>query len=207
MAPARANLSFLQAALRERVVHARCVGPWVRASQAELPAVNVAKAYKSNLDDGGVVASTSRGSGHPDQIEEEIRLSLVPPSFDEVLARGSASNNLGIKLDTIIQHIRALREEDPLAKIVLFSAWTEALRLCCSVFEHSGIRYVTLDKAKKNQISAAQQFQSNPEVAVFVLHSQSQAAGLNLTAAKTIVMCVLSVLDTSAEELPGSNHF
>jgi E3 ubiquitin-protein ligase SHPRH len=140
------------------------------------------------MDANGVVAPVRTGQGDHEQIEEEIKMSLTPPELQTVIETGAATNKLGIKLDTVIAHIRSLREKDPQAKIVLFSAWTEALNLCCTVLDQADIRYAKLDKTRKNQMSSAQQFQHDPDIAVFILHAQSQAAGLNLTAAKTIIM-------------------
>ena len=53
----------------------------------------------------------------------------------------------------------------------------------------AGIGFVRLDKGKRSE--AVTKFANDPEAAVFILNAQSSAAGLNLIAAKTVILYVL----------------
>lgn len=85
---------------------------------------------------------------------------------------------------------RFIRRRHPDAKIVIFSTWTEALTLLMEALSRNGVRYIRLEgqtgKGKKE--SVVKRFQEDPDIAVFLLHTQSQAAGLNLTVARYVFL-------------------
>ena len=133
---------------------------------------------------------------------------LPPQEVEEiqqVKLRGSA---LGSKLDMIVRHILYLRKlhadaifdsdenasdtvtEDPYvelppseAKILVYSGWMYACDVLATAFAREKIGYVRLEGTSGN-ISAKRkeraviEFRENPDITVFILHAQSQAAGL-----------------------------
>ena len=110
---------------------------------------------------------------------------------------------VGVKIDTIVKHIVRLRTVASDAKVLLFSAWAAGLevrlctsfqklsddeQVCMAALAEAGIGFVRLDKGKRSE--AVTKFANDPEAAVFILNAQSSAAGLNLIAAKTVILYV-----------------
>lgn len=79
---------------------------------------------------------------------------------------------LGTKLDTVIRHIQMIRHEDPLAKVVLFSAWQPALDVIMRALELNSIGWIRLEGGKKS--NAAVDFATKAHITVFLLNSRSQ---------------------------------
>jgi len=84
--------------------------------------------------------------------------------------------------------VQAIKADDPDAKIVLFTAHLDALDFMRIALERNGISSIRLEGGKKNRTQAAQTFANDAGVSVFLLHTHSQAAGLNLTAASTVIL-------------------
>ena len=123
--------------------------------------------------------------------EEEIEL------IKDVALRGAA---LGSKLDFITKHVLHLREKHQRAidafysdeggmdrtdkppteaKILIYSGWQYACDVLAQALERERIGYVRLETpGKGRKESAVIDFKENPDIAVFILHAQSQAAGL-----------------------------
>ncbi|BGP35067.1 hypothetical protein JCM10296v2_006897 [Rhodotorula toruloides] len=110
-------------------------------------------------------------------------------SREKILEIQTASP-LSSKSDFVVKHVKYLRRRDPDAKVVIFSAWQEALSLLMEAFTRNGIKFVRLEgavgKGKKEGVVAT--FQNDPDVAAFFLHTRSQSAGLNLTAARYVFL-------------------
>lgn len=107
---------------------------------------------------------------------------------------------LGSKLDMITKHVLHLRDkhqrameafhasdhdgmtevESPAeAKILIYSGWQYACDVLAQALNRERIGYVRLETpGKGRKESAVMDFKENPDIAVFILHAQSQAAGL-----------------------------
>ncbi|KAM0786243.1 hypothetical protein ACM66B_007043 [Microbotryomycetes sp. NB124-2] len=113
--------------------------------------------------------------------------------LDEIDAVATAAP-FSSKSNFIVKHLRHIRSNDPTAKIVLFSAWQDSLDILCRAFSSNGIRFVRLEGSssasgtKLRKEESVRQFVENPDVAVFLLHTKSQSAGLNLTCAKFVFL-------------------
>ncbi|GAA5889557.1 hypothetical protein JCM5296_005984 [Sporobolomyces johnsonii] len=107
---------------------------------------------------------------------------------------------LSSKSDFIVKHVKLLRRRDPEAKIVIFSAWQDALQLLMEAFSRNGIQYVRLEGAsgKGKKEGVVKRFINDPDIAAFFLHTKSQSAGLTLTTAQ-YVMLVEPLLQPSLE--------
>ncbi|CEQ41752.1 SPOSA6832_03505 [Sporobolomyces salmonicolor] len=107
---------------------------------------------------------------------------------------------LSSKSDFIVKHVKLLRRRDPEAKIVIFSAWQDALQLLMEAFSRNGIQYVRLEGAsgKGKKEGVVKRFINDPDIAAFFLHTKSQSAGLTLTNAQ-YVMLVEPLLQPSLE--------
>ncbi|GAA6018304.1 hypothetical protein JCM10207_000797 [Rhodosporidiobolus poonsookiae] len=97
---------------------------------------------------------------------------------------------LSSKSDFIVKAIKTLRRKDVTAKVVIFSAWVEALNLLQEAFTRNGVKYVRLEGAngKGKKEGVVKRFAEDPDVAAFFLHTRSQSAGLNLTVARYVFL-------------------
>ncbi|GAA5899656.1 hypothetical protein JCM6882_001177 [Rhodosporidiobolus microsporus] len=117
-------------------------------------------------------------------------LSSLDPSELDLIRGVETAAPLSSKSNFIAQHIKLLRQRDPEAKVVIFSAWQQALDLLMEAFTRNGVKFVRLEgatgKGKKEGI--VKRFQEDPDVAAFFLHTRSQSAGLNLTVARYVFL-------------------
>ncbi|KAK4049943.1 hypothetical protein OIV83_003767 [Microbotryomycetes sp. JL201] len=109
--------------------------------------------------------------------------------FDEIDSVATAAP-FSSKSNFIVKHLRYIRSKDPTAKIVLFSAWQDSLDILCRAFSSNGIKFVRLEGSgnRLRKEEAVRQFVEDPDVAVFLLHTKSQSAGLNLTVARYVCL-------------------
>ncbi|GAA5866067.1 hypothetical protein JCM3774_000014 [Rhodotorula dairenensis] len=122
--------------------------------------------------------------------EEAPLLSEMDESMRDQIAAVETTTPLSSKSDFIVKHVKYIRRRDPDAKIVIFSNWQEALSLLMEAFSRNGVRYIRLEGAtgKGKKESVVKRFQDDPDIAVFLLHTKSQAAGLNLTVARYVFL-------------------
>lgn len=117
----------------------------------------------------------------------------IPNSLYNELMHQPLVRSYGIKIDTIVRHVKYLRAQDPTAQVVVFSQWAPMLKM--------------LDKALwENELGAvgignggAAKFRQDPGLACFLLHAKSEAAGLTLVNACHVFLC--EPLITTALEL------
>ncbi|OEG63447.1 SNF2-related protein [Halanaerobium congolense] len=88
--------------------------------------------------------------------------------------------------------LEALREliSDALSgghKIIVFSQFVKMLKLIRADFEQQGINYLYLDGSTRKRMEKVREFNSNPEVEVFLISLKAGGVGLNLTAADMVV--------------------
>lgn len=124
-------------------------------------------------------------------------------AIDAVPLQGAS---LGTKLDTIVKHVKLLRQRHQRAieqydiamaarnkeghpgnsvmeappteaKVLIYSAWQYACEVLAEAFSRERIKHVRLEGYGKKE-SAVLEFTGNPNCSVFILHAKSQAAGL-----------------------------
>lgn len=88
--------------------------------------------------------------------------------------------------------LEALREllSDALSgghKIIVFSQFVKMLKLIRDDLEQQGINYLYLDGSTRKRMEKVREFNSNPEVEVFLISLKAGGVGLNLTAADMVV--------------------
>lgn len=121
------------------------------------------------------------------EVEPESPLQVIQTEEAAAIARVGTVSPLSSKTDFLVKHVKLLRQRDPLAKIVLFSAFTEALAVVMQAFARNAIGFCRLEANGKKE-AVVQRFVEDPSVAVFLLHSRSQSAGLNLTCAQYVML-------------------
>ncbi|BGP51473.1 hypothetical protein JCM10450v2_007415 [Rhodotorula kratochvilovae] len=122
--------------------------------------------------------------------EEPRKLSEIDDVSMQKILEIQTAAPLSSKSDFITKHVKYLRRRDPDAKIVIFSAWQEALDLIMEAFKRNGIGFVRLEGAngKGKKEGVVKRFQDDPDIAAFFLHTRSQSAGLNLTVARYVFL-------------------
>jgi SNF2 family DNA or RNA helicase len=88
--------------------------------------------------------------------------------------------------------LEALREllADALSgghKIIVFSQFVKMLKLIRDDLEQQGINYLYLDGSTRKRMEKVREFNSNPEVEIFLISLKAGGVGLNLTAADMVV--------------------
>ena len=88
------------------------------------------------------------------------------------------------KLKELINLLQILIEEG--RKILIFSAFTEMLKLIEDAIQEEGYEYLKLTGQSKNRAEIVEKFQ-NGEAAIFLISLKAGGVGLNLTAADTVI--------------------
>ncbi|XP_062583569.1 E3 ubiquitin-protein ligase SHPRH-like [Saccostrea cucullata] len=111
----------------------------------------------------------------------------------ETRVQGSHST----KIIGIIRCLKQIKREDPGAKVLLFSSWTDILNILVQALEENEITFKTLFSGSKFQKNLAA-FKSDENITVLLLPIHSGANGLNLIEA-TYVLLVEPVLNPAQE--------
>ncbi|XP_061176865.1 E3 ubiquitin-protein ligase SHPRH-like [Saccostrea echinata] len=111
----------------------------------------------------------------------------------ETRVQGSHST----KIVGIIRCLKQIKREDPGAKVLLFSSWTDILNILVQALEENEITFKTLFSGSKFQKNLAA-FKSDENITVLLLPIHSGANGLNLIEA-TYVLLVEPVLNPAQE--------
>ncbi|KAF9965836.1 hypothetical protein BGZ70_003983 [Mortierella alpina] len=110
-------------------------------------------------------------------------MQLVP----DAIRRFTIQDGYGSKIDSIVRHIAYLTREDPETKCLVFSQWSNLLKLLGDSLNSNRIGFVKLDGSSVK--TAVKQFKEDPGKHVFMLHAKSQSAGLTLLSATHIFIC------------------
>ncbi|KAJ3320272.1 hypothetical protein HDV06_005416 [Boothiomyces sp. JEL0866] len=127
----------------------------------------------------------------------------VPTYSDQLLEKIQnipIKGSNGVKFDSILKHILMIKEESPMVKIICFSQWKEVLEIFANALQQNGIGHISLEgkgwdpvQGKKSNFmkrkgNSVIEFQTNPNVTVFMLNAKSQSSGLTLVSATHIFL-------------------
>ncbi|KAG1117106.1 hypothetical protein G6F42_013523 [Rhizopus arrhizus] len=152
-------------------------------------------------------ASSSSSSNHSEDGDESTLAAPLKPKKDEKIERliqeikkQQISSSQGAKIDSIIRHIKYIKEKSN-GKCVVFSQWTKVLTMLKTGLQANGIQCTNIDAgagsaASKNKVA---KFQQDPNMNVILLHARSQSSGLTLVAAHTAFI-VEPVINESLEK-------
>ncbi|KDN37235.1 hypothetical protein K437DRAFT_259885 [Tilletiaria anomala UBC 951] len=99
----------------------------------------------------------------------------------------SATGRFGSKMDLLVKHIQYIQRTTG-EKSVVFSSFTRGLDLVEQALRANAIRSVRLQGSGSVAGAAAQRFRTEPELGVFLLHSEGQSSGLNLLCASNVFL-------------------
>ncbi|KAF7356798.1 SNF2 family helicase [Mycena venus] len=109
-----------------------------------------------------------------------------PEMFREIQAMPSFGD-YGNKIQTLVRHLSYIRNVDPGAKSIVFSAWADSLFIVERALQENGILCLRIDQKRKG-IPAVKQFASSEDINVLLLHGERENAGLNITCASRVFL-------------------
>ncbi|KAF8196665.1 SNF2 family N-terminal domain-containing protein [Mycena galopus ATCC 62051] len=128
--------------------------------------------------------------GEPEPVPKsrrKINYNMIDPKiFGEIQAIPSFGD-YGNKIQTLVRHLSYIRESDPGAKIIVFSAWADSLFIVERALQENGILCLRIDQKSKG-IPAVKQFASSEDINVLLLHGERENAGLNITCASRVFL-------------------
>jgi hypothetical protein len=94
------------------------------------------------------------------------------------------------KLEFLIYKLRAIRANDPTAKVLVFSQFNQTLEWLQKILPEKGFSFRTLrgDMSMTQRKKALEDFQQDPPTTVFLLSMRAGAVGVNLTQANHVIL-------------------
>jgi len=89
------------------------------------------------------------------------------------------------KYEMLVELLQTLREGGH--KTVIFSQYTQMLKIMRSDLEQKGIKFAYLDGSSKNRLEVVKQFNEDPSIYVFLVSLKAGGTGLNLVGADTVI--------------------
>ncbi|MEM1445618.1 MAG: DEAD/DEAH box helicase [Planctomycetota bacterium] len=139
----------------------------------------------NQLDADGVTSGKSLGRSAFMVLEALLRLRQAachPQLIDK--AGINTKDAPSAKLDALMEMLAEIVEEGQ--KALVFSQFTSMLGLVKDRFEQQGVRYAYLDGQTRNRRQVVEEFQTDPDLSVFLISLKAGGVGLNLTAAEYV---------------------
>ncbi|MEM1097713.1 MAG: DEAD/DEAH box helicase [Planctomycetota bacterium] len=139
----------------------------------------------NQLDADGVTAGKSLGKSAFMVLEALLRLRQAachPALIDK--AGINSKDAPSAKLDALMEMLDEIVAEGQ--KALVFSQFTSMLGLVKDRFDKQGVRYAYLDGQTRNRRQVVEEFQTDPDLSVFLISLKAGGVGLNLTAAEYV---------------------
>jgi len=94
----------------------------------------------------------------------------------------------GTKISAIVRRMKSLLRENPDVKILLFSQWTEMLKIIESALIRNDIGCCLAKQSGRAFVHSIETFKSDPSISVLMMSVNSGANGLNLIEASHIIL-------------------
>jgi len=102
-----------------------------------------------------------------------------------IFAKEKAEMGDSAKYDMLLELLQTLIEGKH--KTVIFSQYTQMLKIMRNDLEQKGIRFAYLDGSSKNRLEVVKQFNEDPSIYVFLVSLKAGGTGLNLVGADTVI--------------------
>ncbi len=102
-----------------------------------------------------------------------------------IFAKEKAEDGDSAKYEMLLELLQTLVEGGH--KTVIFSQYTQMLKIMRQDFEERGIRFSYLDGSSKDRLHIVKEFNKNPEIKVFLVSLKAGGTGLNIVGADTVV--------------------
>ncbi|QDS67490.1 hypothetical protein FKW77_001194 [Venturia effusa] len=144
--------------------------------------LNLTVSPSSSQTESSTTAATTPGSSSM-TISSGIYSDMSSETMREIKSI-DLSSSYGTKIDTIARHLLWLRANDPGAKSIVFSQYSEFLSTLAVALTKFNIGHVSIRTAK-----GIDKFRSDPAKEVFLLDAKSDSSGLNLVNATHVFLC------------------
>lgn len=102
-----------------------------------------------------------------------------------IFAKEKPEEGDSAKYDMLLELLQTLMEGKH--KTVVFSQYTQMLKIMRDDLEQKGIRFAYLDGSSKNRLEVVKQFNEDPSIFVFLVSLKAGGTGLNLVGADTVI--------------------
>lgn len=102
-----------------------------------------------------------------------------------IFAKEKPEEGDSAKYDMLLELLQTLMEGKH--KTVVFSQYTQMLKIMRDDLEQQGIRFAYLDGSSKNRLEVVKQFNEDPSIFVFLVSLKAGGTGLNLIGADTVI--------------------
>ncbi|KAJ7743179.1 SNF2 family N-terminal domain-containing protein [Mycena metata] len=117
----------------------------------------------------------------------EIEYNMIDPRTFREIQTMPSFGDYGNKIQTLVRHLSYLRNADPGAKSIIFSAWADSLYIVERALRENGISCLRIDQNRKG-LTAVKKFASSEDIDVLLLHGERENAGLNITCASRVFL-------------------
>jgi len=124
-------------------------------------------------------------------------LEFIEQLFSEKAEILPADSYYGNKIQVVFSHIKEVLSSDLDTKILVFSAYTEALTILGKLFSSHQIKYSSGESGAHDKTSQIDQFRFDQQNRVLLLNALKQSTGLTLTQANHIFL--MDPIDESSE--------
>ncbi|KAF2433314.1 hypothetical protein EJ08DRAFT_607553 [Tothia fuscella] len=177
-----------------------CIGAWWRAHRScpecrrQLSLVdfhditykpqNIRAQEESTMTGSPSKSAQSSGVGSPGSSTASIYSDISSSTMDEIKCIDLNGSSYGTKIDTIARHLLFLRKNDPGAKSIIFSQYSDYLMVLSDALCHFKIGHVSIRTA-----GGIEKFRADPAMECLLLDAKSDSSGLNLVNASHIFLC------------------
>lgn len=102
-----------------------------------------------------------------------------------IFAKEKPESGDSAKYEMLLELLRTLIEGNH--KVVIFSQYTQMLKIMRDDFKREGIRFSYLDGSSKNRLEIVKGFNEDPSISVFLVSLKAGGTGLNLVGADTVI--------------------
>jgi len=128
-------------------------------------------------------------NGEPVPISHrQIKYNMIDVDVMNRIQDVEMNGSYGTKIEILTRHLLYIQMQEPGAKSVIFSAWSDSLQIIELALERNGIPCLRIDQTGKGRDTAAKRFRTNPELLVLLLHGERDNAGLNVTCASRVFL-------------------
>ncbi|KAK3576517.1 hypothetical protein CHS0354_034193 [Potamilus streckersoni] len=133
------------------------------------------------------------GHGEISYVSTKQEADLEDGNIDKIAVKGSHST----KVEAVVRCLKKIQKEDPSAKSLVFSTWTDVLSVIGTALVENDVSFKALYEVGKFQKNLSA-FKQNDDISVLLLPIHSGANGLNLIEA-THVLLVEPILNPAHE--------
>lgn len=129
--------------------------------------------------------------------KEEVSYVQDDAPVAQPVSQTPVRGSYGTKIEAIVRTLLDINSANPLAKSIVFSEWSEVLRIIANALDENNVPYMEM-KSKKEFERAIATFKHSPAVRVLLMTTKQGANGLNLIEA-TNVLLVEPLLNPAVE--------